>query len=331
MRELVECLQAWLADNRADGNAYALLVALAGETLKRADSADPAQREFDAEALAVAAEGPTGFEAAKRWIDRAKFEIFDAARRAEIEQHFRAAGFAQGLKVTRRSPGGKHRAHWFLEPYNLPDLEGPADPEERAVPVDELQSIQYDFTAAGEIRAAWYVKLLIGTGSFVTRSWRGLLWVTVSFLLPLAYLVVIILTGLGYTSFKRPVQTSDLASMLMLGTLGWAVWRLSIRPLVWLIDDRIIPATELWVAWNEENAQIELATDEDKRRRLQLVRYSAACPICAGKIELRYSQGPNRRRLVGCCSEAPHEHVFSFDRIRRMGSIIVDTMPANVR
>lgn len=324
MRELVECLQAWLDANRADGNAYALLVALTSETLKRADSADPAQREFDAEDLAAAAGGPAGFDAAKRWIDRAKFERFDAARQTSIEQRFRAAGFSQALKVTRRSPGGKHRAVWYLEPYNLPE------PEEQMAQADGPLSIEYDLTPPGEVKAAWYAKVLIGAGSFVTRSWRGLLWAAVALSL-VVYLLVIFLTGLGYTSVKRPVQTSDLASMVTLAVVGWVVWRTSLRPFVWLVEDRIILATELWVAWNEENAQIELATHESNRRRLQLVRYSAACPICAGKIELRYSQGPNRRRLVGCCSEAPHDHVFSFDRIRRKGSRILDTVLADAR
>lgn len=85
------------------------------------------------------------------------------------------------------------------------------------------------------------------------------------------------------------------------------------------IDDRIALATELWVGWGEEIAQLELGLDENKRRRLQLVRYSAVCPVCAGTVELRYAQGANRRRLVGCCSEVPHEHVFTFDRILRTG------------
>lgn len=56
-----------------------------------------------------------------------------------------------------------------------------------------------------------------------------------------------------------------------------------------LLDDRLIPAAELWVAWNEANAQLELTKDKHDRRCLQLVRYTAVCPICAGTLELRYS------------------------------------------
>lgn len=90
---------------RSQQGRYSLMLALASETLKRVDSADPAQREFDAEALAPAAGGPGDFEAAKRWIDRAKVELFAAARQTAIEQHFRAAGHAHALRVPLKKEG----------------------------------------------------------------------------------------------------------------------------------------------------------------------------------------------------------------------------------
>ena len=321
MKTLLICLQDWLQRNRTDGGAYSLLWALTAETLKRADSPDAAQREFDAAGLAPAAGGPSDFESAKRWIDRTQFERFSDARRSAIEEHFRSAGHAQALWVKRRSPRGKHRTVWYLEPYALPEDSptlAPADVSGPDDAVEEAASIRYQFTPPGEVRAAIYAKPLLGAGSFLTRSWRGVLWIAL-LLIPLAYLLLSVLLILGFAYLRRPLETADLASLLLVLGLGWVVWRASIRPVVWLIDDRIVPATELWVAWGEENAQLELALDENQRRRLQLVRYSAVCPICAGTVGLRYAQNGNRRRLVGCCSEAPHDHVFSFDRILRTG------------
>lgn len=324
MRDLLNCLQDWLTGNRADGSAYSLLCALASETLKRADSPDPGQREFDAEALAPAAGGPADFESAKRWIDRAKLERFVEARRPLIEEHFRSAGHTQALRVVRRSPGGKHRAVWFLEPYSLPEgrVESDTDATEDTRTADATRdTVDYEVTAPGAIKVAWYARPLIGAGSFVTRSWRGLLWVAV-LLVPLALLLAIVVTGIAYTYLRRPLLTSDLASLLMLAAFGWILWRASIRPVLWLLDDRIVMATELWVGWREEPAQLELVRDDNSRQHLRLVRYSAVCPICAGTIALRYSQGPNPRRLVGCCSEVPYEHMFSFDRVLRRGQRI---------
>lgn len=329
MRELVECLREWLATNREDAGAYLLLSALTNETLKRAGSSDPAQREFDAQQLAEAAGRPAteSFDNCKRWVDRAKLPIFCSARESAIEDHFRSSGHDRALRLGRRSPGGKHRAVWFLEAYALPDL--PAEAVNQAGGEEEAEvgltnCVRYEFAPPGTVTAAWYAKPLLGAGSFVTRSWRGLLWVAV-LLVPIGYLFVSALAAMNFMYLGRPLQTSDLASLILLGVLGWMVWRLFLRPMGWLLSDRIILATEVWTAWNEETAQLELVRDKTNRRqRLQLVRYTSVCPVCAGTVELRHSQGPNRRRLIGCCSEAPHDHTFSFDRIRRIGHRIGD-------
>jgi hypothetical protein len=321
MREQLEVFHAWLAANRDDTAAYTALVALTKETLKRADSDDQSQREFDARDLAQAAEGDeaSDFDASKRWIENARLMTFAEARRKAIEDHFRSCGQARAMRPVKRSPRGKHRAVWYLEAYDLPDA---AQEEAELVPDSgqspSAETIQYDFTPPGKVRPAWYVRPLIGAGSFVTRSWRGLVWVTVV-MVPIVGMLLGVVATWGYTRVQRPLQTSDLASLFLFGASAWILWRFFVRSTFWLLDDRIIPASETWVAWSEELGQLELTEDEGKKRRLQLVRYSAVCPVCADTIELRYSQGPNRRRLVGCCNEAPHDHVFSFDRILRTG------------
>jgi hypothetical protein len=324
MRELVECFQEWLALRRTDANAYSLCVGLAAETLKRADSSDPGQREFDAQDLAAAA-GRTeadDFEASKRWVDRADLQTFVDARRQDLEAHFRDRGHTRCLRVERRSPGGRHRAVWYLQAYELaPSTEvdsGSTEPVSEKQPGETRYVVQYDLTLPNMIKPSWLARVLIGSGSFVTRSARGALWMSI-FLLLIAVGVMSALTTLGFVYVRRPLQTSDLASLFVLFVTVWLVWLTFLRPMVWLVEDRIILATELWVAWGEENAQLELSKGSDNKTRLQLVRFSAVCPICAGTVHLRYSQGPNRRRLIGCCDEAPHDHVFSFDRVLRRG------------
>lgn len=320
MRELVACLLQWLEANREDVRAHSLWRALAAETLKRSDSADPAQREFDAEELAEAVGKAVGFEAAKRWVASSELETFGKARRTAIEQHFRSAGHEQALRIARRSPGGKHRAVWFYEAYELPpeaELMPSAKTTESSGSADSLV-VQYDYTPPGLVQPAWYARPLIGPGSFITWSWRGLLWLLV-LLMPIAYLAFSAFLVFAYSNVRRPIETGDLASMFLIGVIAWGIWRALLRPFVWLIEDRVANAPALWAKMNEDPAQFELVTAENSRRKLQLVRYTAVCPVCAGQIELRYSLGINQRRLIGCCSESPQEHVFSFDRVLRQG------------
>ena len=112
-----------------------------------------------------------------------------------------------------------------MERYNLPEESPAPDSTEapRAAAADhEALAIRYDFTPPGQARAAWYAKPLIGAGSFVTRSWRGLLWVAL-LLVPIGYLLFSLLLAFGFTYSWRSLQTADLASMLLIVALGWAV------------------------------------------------------------------------------------------------------------
>src|SRR2546426_5801286 len=121
MKALIQCLIDWLNDNRSDAHAWRIVDALARETLKRVDSGDPAQREFDVLELVQACqpEREWDYEAAKRWFLRAAVPKFLEARQAELAAYFKNRGYDQALAVTQRKSGGRHRAPWFLSTYEL--------------------------------------------------------------------------------------------------------------------------------------------------------------------------------------------------------------------
>jgi hypothetical protein len=321
MRDLVESFGAWLDSSRSDANAHTLLSALARETLKRCGSADQAQREFDAHELAQAAGLPDceDFDSSKQKVERAGLIRYYEARTTQAEEHFRLSGLSKGLRPVKRSTGGKHRAQWYLEAYELP-ITVPAELPS-ACGGDEVtpftETVRYDFAPPGSVKPAWWAVPLFSTGSAVTRSPRGVLWAA---LFVFGILEVLLCTFLfwAFTLLKHPIQTNELAQMASLTGYAWVTWRYQLEPLIRLLDDRMIVAGEFWVGMNETPAQLELAK-EGGRKTIRLVRYTAVCPLCAGTLELRYSQGPNRRRIVGCCDEAPHDHVFSFDRVSREG------------
>jgi hypothetical protein len=116
---------------------------------------------------------------------------------------------------------------------------------------------------------------------------------------------------------RQQVTTADLAFLVFGAGLGWMLWN-SIRSLWWLLADRIIPVADVLLEWSEAPAQLESFKDGNARI-IGMVRYSATCPVCAAAVELRYGEGNERRRLFGCCVEAPQEHVFTFDRVTRRG------------
>lgn len=321
--ELLRCLSGWLQTEREDVGAYSLLVALTSESLKTAKRTDPALWEFDAQALAMAAERPEAdqFLAAKRWIERARPEQFMEARRAAVVSHFRAAGHTEALRLCRRSPGGKHRAVWYWEAYGLPradDLDSEDSSEVQATDTPDSNHLTYELTSYQHIRKAFGMGLMIGEGRFKIRSPRIIFWL-LSLVVPALVFLASAAWLIGGIFQRRPPMASDLSAMVVCIATPIIYWFMSIRPLVWLVEDNIVRVDSAWVGGKEAAAQLEIVRGENQDRYLQLIRYSAVCPICAGTIGLRYSQGPNRRRLVGCCNEAPQDHVFSFDRVTRKG------------
>jgi hypothetical protein len=96
---------------------------------------------------------------------------------------------------------------------------------------------------------------------------------------------------------------------------------------------RIVPIIPPYFAPSEFlSTQLEcIATDKTNLktgnpiRRIQLVSYWATCPICKEelqrnvRIELKKGGKEFPNRLIGCCSESPTEHIYSFDRITRIG------------
>nr|WP_315496890.1 hypothetical protein [uncultured Rhodoferax sp.] len=322
MKELVECFIAWLQAEPATNNAWKILDALARETLKRVESPDAEQREFDAAQLAeVCRPGEVlDYENAKKWFVDAKVLQFINARRSNLEAFFVAKGHEQCLFLDKRASGGRHKSVWFLKTYEpISALGNEPSHRESSEGLDEdINQIQYSVTEPGAIQLSKFGKLILGTGEFKTRSWRGGLWafglVCLSLLLIFCGLLVF-----QMRTVYRPLQTNDLVVLVLLCSYGWIIWRLQIRPLIWLLEDRIGFASDALIKLSEDAAHLDMAKN-GAHRYIRLVRYSAVCPICAGTVELRYGKGANRRRIFGCCTEVPNEHVFTFDRITRVGT-----------
>jgi len=96
-------------------------------------------------------------------------------------------------------------------------------------------------------------------------------------------------------------------------------------PLYHCLINRIIKSPLLLTPSNLKTAQLEyIATDRTAEggrliRMFRIVIYTATCPVCDGRIDIEKGKGTMKNRLVGCCSESPREHVFSFDHQTKSG------------
>lgn len=88
-----------------------------------------------------------------------------------------------------------------------------------------------------------------------------------------------------------------------------------------LPEYRIIKAPFPFKSFMHNNAEIEFFGKE-KDYEYNIVRITeirSVCPICTAPILLMDGKPDQSAPLVGRCIEAPHAHVYSFDRVLMTG------------
>ena len=143
--------------------------------------------------------------------------------------------------------------------------------------------------------------------------------------LGLVYLFSVLAFYLGlYDITKAPTLLALVKTLISLGVLFIGLYYF-LYPLYQCVTKRIVSAPVLLTPFDKKTAQLEYVATGNKDRKdwpirqFRIVKYSASCPICVGKIELKEGKGLMRGRLIGCCSESPREHVFSFDHSTKSG------------
>ena len=63
----------------------------------------------------------------------------------------------------------------------------------------------------------------------------------------------------------------------------------------------------------------EMYKGKDGYKVARVTEFIATCPICSAPIELADGKPDQKAPLVGRCREAPHAHVYSFDRVTLKG------------
>ena len=143
-------------------------------------------------------------------------------------------------------------------------------------------------------------------------------------------LALIVVTGL-YSLFMMVFLNSQSGVMEIVrtffGTFGIAFiifW--PIRLLYLCVTNRIIYAPTLLQPNDVSNAQIECVSTNKiwestgkPIRKLRIVSYVSTCPLCNSRIEIEDGGKEFHHRLIGRCLEAPLEHVYSLDRVLRIG------------
>lgn len=91
-------------------------------------------------------------------------------------------------------------------------------------------------------------------------------------------------------------------------------------PFAKAVNTGAAPATS---AWTKDSIGVAIICDlHEPDQTTRLVRYDATCPLCMAPVTFALSDKDGPRRVIGRCTAARLEHVFSFDHRRQEGELI---------
>ncbi|PXX51130.1 hypothetical protein [Aquitalea magnusonii] len=315
------CLQGFLRHVRKTTKPYRVLQAWLDYEIQRISEGHNTS-QYDAENLR-ACFGETGDKTASAWMASTwkVLNDFEAAHgeglRSWAAQHG-YSGFCLPSKLV--SPGGAGNTSKFFFRFIAVTQKQTASSQSEALTPDT--PVQYIMDT--QIQPAWWIGWLLKSG-YRLYGWRKWLFFIyfMTILIGVVIYVFTVLISAVYSHYFFNNSTEFIVSAITIGVCGW----LFLSPIVRLFNWRITMAPALLTAYKEiDDTQLELMSlPHDKngaKKAIRLVRYSAVCPICLGKISLRSGGRRYPGRLVGRCEEVPAEHVFSFDRMRKIGVLL---------
>ena len=247
----------------------------------------------------------------------------------DCKKAFLQLGYKPIIVATTSDGGSKNKALlWMdIQAINSANVEQEHIDEVSLLETDEdsddedLSSVTYERKATSDIKLSLLVRLFFKKGELKMLSVSG---ISLMLLLMLSALVDILIV---IYSILVLLLLSDLPSFKLWQAMVFLVfipvaylnWRYFLMPLQSLPQHRVIKAPMFFANINDDNADIEMYRNKDKLNIARVTEFTAVCPICSGVIELANGRSDQKPPLVGRCKEAPHAHVYSFDRMTMKG------------
>lgn len=186
---------------------------------------------------------------------------------------------------------------------------------------EDLSTITYERKATSDIKPSLFTKLFFRQGELKMLSFKGIL---LMLLLLLSFFldILIAIYAVFVVMLMNEIPNLGLWQAFLFAILipvAYLNWRYFFMPLYLLPYHRVIKAPMFFANVNVDNADIEMYRNKDKLNVARVTEFTATCPICSGTIILAQGRPDQKSPLVGRCKEAPHAHVYSFDRMTMKG------------
>lgn len=198
----------------------------------------------------------------------------------------------------------------------------PIDKKSIAVPNHYVDKMESDvvYSVVKDFKPSFLTKLIYGKNSQLSSSnfkkMHGLKIVIFLVFMFCAYVSVIF-------NVQKPLSEIPYQAIIW-PLLIWLIYRSFDKSITLFSEDKIVIANDWWVGWREfgvtkEKVNIYNEQGDVTDSAVKLTKYVGKCSICGANVILDNGEPDFPRRIVGRCSESPREHVFSFDRVTRLG------------
>ncbi len=185
----------------------------------------------------------------------------------------------------------------------------------------QVYSIVYDREEISNIKLSFFSKIVFEKGELRMKSFTGyivMLLFILFFFTGIALVVLISLIIILLPQQKNMTLYSAFVVMLY-PVVIYSFFKNTLLPLQKLTIDRVIKAPQfVFLSLNEDEADMEMYR-EGGSAITRITRFKSTCPICTAPILLEAGKPDQKAPLVGRCREAPHAHVYSFDRVTLKG------------
>lgn len=296
---------------------FRVLAELTAEHL--AQGVPPERVKFDVSEIAdivaqrVESATPTSRENARAWLRRHWPKVEAIPLEYPLLGELAEAAEAPVPWPSREgSAGGRHqRTYYFLDARPLTASLWDAPPRPPAPP----GTISYTLERVEKVRFGLFTQLLKGP----LTGWRRTLAIFSVFS---ALWASIALVPMYVLWTDEPVTGAWTFDLFLVALALFALWEVAL-PLLRIINRGAVVAPP-WAASGPfpliERNPVGRREDGSSISSLSLVRYTATCPLCGGRVTIVNGAGAMRGRLVGACERAPNEHQWTFDHVTRVGA-----------
>lgn len=195
--------------------------------------------------------------------------------------------------------------------------------DEKDDELEQFYEIRYERKQPNNQYLSWFFRFFFKNGELKMWTVKGVLLMLTIMLLFLGEILLLILATIILMYAPQIPTFSLLQLVVIIAIIPYTYLSIKVFfiPFNNLVEHRhkVIKAPFLFCNINADNVDVELYKGSDGYNIAKVTEFTSICPICSAPIILMNGKPDQKAPLVGRCQEAPHAHVYSFDRVLMKG------------